>query len=135
MGMLLLAALLAGSACEKRSYGKVYDRELLSSMPECMKLSLFPPDESMERELKQLYAFEENCPYRLEVSYKNGIHCNSTQNVERKVNSNFPSAYLRMDLYKGVKLLYSYYRDLDAPPDEDDVADAMTSLKEDLSSE
>ena len=130
--LLVSATLLSTTGCEKREYGRIYDKSLLSSPPSCMKLNLFPNDEEIGKTLKRLYPFSEKCPYRLEVSYKDAIHCNSTQNVERKVNSNFPSAFLRFDLYKGMKPLYSYYKDLTHPPQEEDFEEALESLQRDL---
>jgi len=97
-----------------------------------MGLVVFPPDKVLEQTLNSLYKFTPDCEYRLEVSKKGGIVCNSNQNAAKKTLSNFPSTYLRMDLSKENRALYSYYIDLLGSVSEDDVKDAFKRVKKDI---
>ena len=127
------AFLLGLSACKNsNAYVKIYDKNLTRTPLPCMRLKLFPPDPDAEQTIRTLYRFSPDCPYTLELSTKAGIHCNSNANVPRKVTSNFPSAYLRMELRRGMRLLYSYYVDLTHRPDSSDVREAFDRMREDL---
>ena len=97
-----------------------------------MRLVVFPPDELLEQTLNGLYEFTSDCEYRLEVSKKGGIVCNSNQNAPKKTFSNFPSTYLRMDVSKGKEQVYSYYIDLLDSVSEDDVKSAFSRMKKDI---
>jgi len=68
----------------------------------------------------------------LQVEHKNGIICNSSYNAPQKALSNFPNSYLKLELHKGLLLLYSYYIDLDHKPDDSDISEAMDRLKREL---
>ncbi len=109
---------------------KLYDKNF--SKPPCLKLVVFPPDDMIENSINQLYKFDKNCKYNLQVSKKAGITCNSTHNAEEKTISNFPSGYLKMDVSKGSKILYSYYIDLTNTPTKDDVENAFLRLSKEL---
>jgi hypothetical protein len=98
----------------------------------CLKLQVFPPDPAAKQAIGKLYSFAEECPYTLQLSTKSGIHCNSNANAPSKTLSNFPSAYLRMELRRGMKLLYSYYIDLTAAPTAEDIAKGFKRMQEDL---
>ena len=80
--------------------------------------------------MKQLYNFDDNCSYRLSVSQKSGIACNSNQNADKKILANFPSDYIRLDLTNSSKTIFSYYRDLTHKADEEDVQRAFERLQE-----
>ncbi len=97
-----------------------------------MRLVVFPPDKALELTLNNLYKFTPDCEYRLEVSKKGGIVCNSNQNAVKKTLSNFPSTYLRMDVSKENKVAYSYYIDLLDSVSEDDVKSAFLRMKKDI---
>jgi len=99
---------------------------------DCMHLVVFPPDKLITQTLLSLYNFDTNCSYRLEVSRKSGILCNSNQNADKKALTNFPSGYIRMDLYKGSTSVYSYYKDLTHKASKDDIEDAFQRLQKDL---
>jgi len=99
---------------------------------QCMSLVVFPPDELLIKTAKSLYRFDDNCSYKLSLSKKSGITCNSSYNADRKNLSSFPSAYIRMELSKGDRVIFSYYKDLTGDVDEDDVEDAFEALKEKL---
>ena len=97
-----------------------------------MRLVVFPPDKTLEETLNKLYKFTPDCDYRLEVSKKGGIVCNSNQNAAKKTLSNFPSTYLRMDVSQGNRAVYSYYIDLLDSVSEDDVKSAFSRMKKDI---
>jgi len=130
LALPLLLFTLAG--CGDNAQVTIYDRSILDHPPTCLKLDIFPPDPNFEKSMRALYPFSSTCPYHLSISTKCGIHCNSNANAPQKTLSNFPSAYLRLDLRKGMKLLYSYYRDLTSPADTDDLKSAFLRLKKDL---
>ena len=96
----------------------------------CMRLVVFPPDKFLSATMKQLYSFDDNCSYRLSVSQKSGITCNSNQNADKKILANFPSGYIRLELTQGSKTIFSYYRDLTHKVDEDDIQRAFERLQE-----
>ena len=98
----------------------------------CMKLVIFPPDKLVSETMQKLYKFDKNCSYRLSISQKNGIICNSNQNADKKILANFPSGYIRLDLIKDKKTIFSYYRDLTKRADEEDVKRAFNSLLDEI---
>lgn len=97
-----------------------------------MRLVVFPLDKVLEQRLNSLYTFTPGCKYRLEVSQKSGIVCNSNQNAPKKTLSNFPSTYLRMDVSKENRVVYSYYIDLLESVSEDDIKNAFSRVKKDI---
>ncbi len=100
----------------------------------CMRLVVFPPDKFLSETVQKFYDFDDNCRYRLFISQKGGIVCNSNQNANKKILANFPSGYIRLDLTKGSKTIFSYYRDLTHKADEEDVKKAFASLCETIRS-
>ena len=99
---------------------------------DCMRLVVFPPNKFLTTTMQSLYKFDENCSYKLEVSQKSGIVCNSNQNADKKILANFPSGYIRLDLSKGSKNIFSYYKDLTNRATKEDVTKAFDSLKNEL---
>lgn len=97
-----------------------------------MKLVIFPPDNILKEQLLKLYNFDNNCSFKFEVSQKSGIICNSNQNADKKALSKFPSAYLKMVLYKDGGLVYSYYIDLNKDVEVENVKDGFGRIKKDL---
>jgi len=128
-GLLLLAAL---SGCSDSAIVKTFDKDITTNKIPCLRLVVFPSDEILEQTLNNLYKFTPDCEYRLEVSKKGGIVCNSNQNAAKKTLSNFPSTYLRMDVSKENRAVYSYYIDLLSNVSEDDVKSAFLRLKKDI---
>jgi len=120
------------SGCEDRSIVNLYDKTLADTEIPCLKLRVFPPDPEAGRTIEALYPFSAECPYTLELSTKAGIHCNATTNVPQKVTGNFPTAYLRLELRRGLRLLYSYYIDLTQPPDASDIRKGFKRLQSDV---
>lgn len=111
---------------------KVYDERVSTERIACMRLVVFPADELAEQTLRELYTFDETCKTKLEVSTKDGIVCNSTQNIEKKILSDFPNSYLRMRITQGGKRLYSYYIDLSDTMSEKDLKNGFTRIERDL---
>jgi len=98
----------------------------------CLKLLIFPPDKMIEKTIKKLYKFNAKCNYEMIISKKSGIICNSNQNAARKTFSNFPSGFIRLDIYKNKKPIYSYYKDLTSKIKESDIKNAFLKLKKDM---
>jgi hypothetical protein len=118
--------------CEDKAVVNLYDKSLLKHPPKCLSLRLLSEDKAMKNALEKHFAFDATCPYRLEVSYKNGIHCNSNQNSDRKALSAFPSSYLRMEIRRGMQLLYSYYIDLPQSAKPRDAAVGIQRIIDDI---
>ena len=97
-----------------------------------MKLVVFPEDIKIIETMRGLYDFDDKCPLKLEISYREGIHCNSNQNADKKALSNFPQSYLRMELRTGLKLQYSYYIDLSENVDTKALKNGFKRIKKDL---
>ena len=117
------------SGCDDATVVK-YD-ETLSNV-ECLKLSIIPPDKQIYSMLYSLYKFDDSCKYLLKVSKKSDIVCNSNQNSSEKTFSNFPTGYLRFDVYKNHIMIYSYYRDLTDKVSDRDIKKAFLRVKEDI---
>lgn len=128
----LFSLLLLFHGCGEDAQVTLYDTTVKAHPPHCLKLDIFPPDPAIEKTARGLYPFADSCPFQLSLSYKNGIRCNSNANAPRKTLSNFPSAYLRLELRKGMKLFYSYYRDLTHPVEADDLKEAFRRFREDV---
>ena len=127
---LLLLSTFSG--CSDGAIVKIFDKDIRTDKIPCMRLVVFPPDKLLENRLNNLYNFTPDCDYRLEVSKKSAIVCNSNQNAAKKTLTNFPSTYLRMDLSKENRKIYSYYIDLLDNVSEDDVKSAFSRMKEDI---
>ncbi len=130
--LVLLGVLLGITGCDDKASVNIYDKHIVGSPIPCMSLSIYPKDENTEKTLRKLYDFSEKCEYRLELSYKSDIKCNATQNAALKATSNFPTAFIRLELKKGIRLLYSYYRDLGSRPTASDVKKAFRRLEDDI---
>ena len=125
---LLLLLFLQG--CSDDAMVNVFNERIAKEEITCMKLVVF--DEDVKATLQELYNFDESCDVLLEVSLKSSITCNSNQNVDKKILSNFPSSYLRMQLYKGKTLFFSYYIDLEEDVNAKDVENAFLRLQKEL---
>ena len=127
--LLTLIFLLSG--CSDDAQVNYYDKSLKSNKLKCIS---YTPESNntLDIELSKLYKFNKNCHNRLNLSYKSGIVCHSPYNVARKVNSNFPSAYITLEVRSGFKLRYSYYKDLTGKATISDLKDAFNRLKEDI---
>ena len=129
----IIPMILLFTGCGEKPYITFYDKNISQKHIDCLRLEIYPPNNEMKSYIYTLYdGFKDSCKYRLKVSTKDEIHCSSTANVPQKVTTNFPSSYLRLDLYKDFKLLYGYYIDLTSPADRGDIEDAFEQLREDL---
>jgi len=108
----------------------IFNEQIAKEEITCMKLVVF--DKEVKETLEELYSFDESCDVLLEVSLKSSITCNSNQNIDKKILSNFPSSYLRMQLYKGKTLFFSYYIDLEESVSKKDVEKAFLRLQKEL---
>ena len=109
---------------------KFYDESF--TQPSCLNLVIFPPDELIESTMVKLYKFDKECEYKLVVSQKAGITCNSPHNADKKTSGNFPSSYIQFNVNKGTKTLFTYYKDLKNKPTQDDISDSFYKVKESL---
>jgi len=98
----------------------------------CMRLVVFPPDEQIQKVANANYKFTKDCAYKVVIQKKGGIVCNSTHNTQQKTLSNFPSGYIRLDLYKGREPLYSYYKDLTTKVSDEDIERGLKRLLKDM---
>ncbi len=130
--LFLIVVTLFVSGCDDKAMVNVYDKSILGRPIKCMRLTVTPPDEKIEAAMRKLYRFDQICPMQLTVSYKNGITCNSTFNVQTKSVNGFPSSYLNMELRKGFSLKYSYYIDLMEDVTPKDLEKGFERMKEDL---
>jgi hypothetical protein len=128
--ILTLSLLFLLLGCSDNSMSQVYDKHILVQDIKCMRLLVFPPNKIIEQTLDDLYKFDQECELSLVVSYKDQITCNSNQNVDKKAQG-MPSAYLRLEIKKGKKLYYSYYKDLDGITAED-VKDGFDKMYDQL---
>jgi len=128
--IILTLVIIFFSACND---GEVFvqDKEILNTKIECMRLVVFPPNDMIESTLKKLYRFKKDCNYSMIISYKSGIVCNSNQNSDKKVKG-LPKSYLRMEIKKGFKLSYTYYKDLTDNLQADDIEDGFKTIESDL---
>ncbi|RUM73475.1 MAG: hypothetical protein DSZ10_03190 [Sulfurovum sp.] len=127
IGLMLL---LAG--CEQKAERTFYETNITNEAIPCLKMQIQPPDPMMSQILESLYPFSKECPYLLTLSYKSNIVCNSPYNVQSKALGKMPSSYIKLELRKGLHLLYSYYKDLDHTPKQDDIVQGFKTLKDDL---
>lgn|GEM_PF-1028612 len=111
---------------------RFYDTNLTAHKLPCLSLRTQPYTPSYETLLKQTYRFDAQCPYRVTLRYKGGIVCNSTYNVPQKCVEGMPHAFLRFDVQRGFKTLYSYYVDVDGKVDEDTIREGWKRVKKDV---
>jgi len=129
---ILVTLLTFFYGCSDNAQVNIFDKKLAKTKVECMKLLVFPPDLEVQTTLEKLYSFDESCSVKLEVSLKRGIVCNSNQNSDKKILSNFPTSYLRMQISKNKTLFYSYYIDLKDAVSAKDIESAFKRIQKDL---
>ena len=129
--ILLTLLTLIFHGCSDNYISQVHSKSILQKEIKCMKLVVFPPNESIENKLNELYTFNKNCDLDLVISYKNSIVCNSNQNVEKKALG-MAKSYLRLELKRKNHLLYSYYIDLVENLSDDDIARGFKVMKKTL---
>ncbi len=128
---LLACSLLLFTSCNDPFQARVtiYDKNITKIPCLAYNPTINSP---LHNALKKMYHFDKNCPFRLHLGYKNNIVCKSTFNVPSKVNSAFPRAYIRLDVQKGFKMIYTYYKDLKDEATYDDLKAAFERLKKDI---
>ena len=117
--------------CSDNAISQVHNKKILENKIPCLRLIVFPPHEAIEKKLNELYTFSDDCEFKLVISYKSSITCNSNQNSDKKVLG-MPSSYLRFELKKQNELMYSYYKDLKDNLDSSDVVDGFDTMKDTL---
>ena len=127
-----LLLLLFISGCDSKPLITVYDKSILNKKIDCLQLSVMHKDKQITSTLQHLYPFSQTCSYRLEVSFKQSLVCNSHYNAQSKALGKMPNSYLKMELRHGLSLQYSYYIDLDHKPYKEDLEEGLERLKEDL---
>jgi len=129
----LVTFLVLGSG-DDRAQISWNDPALREHPPTCLSLQVHPQNGAIEKALRDHYTFSESmaCPYRLEVSWKSNIHCTSNQNSDRKALSAFPSSFLRMEIRRGMRLLYTCYIDLPRPAGAEEAVEAFKRVRKDL---
>ena len=127
---LFLISLVFFCGCSDNAIVKLYDKDF--EKIDCLKLSVFPPDEMITKSLKELYKFDKNCNNRFLLTHKGGIVCNSTYNVAKKTTTNFPSGYIKVQITQKDTKIYTYYNDLRDTLDKDDIKKAFRRVKKDL---
>lgn len=130
--LIALLMLFMLSACSDNSIVSIYDKDILNQKFDCIQLIVFPPNETIESTLKKSYKFQEPCELKFEVFTKGKIHCNSNQNSQSKAMGNMPNAYLRMEISKENKTLYSYYKDIKGEITSKNIEDGFNRMKKDL---
>ncbi len=129
---LVVSLVLLFSGCSDNSIVSIYDKNILEDKSTCIELVVFPPNKTIEATLKKSYKFRESCELKFEVFTKGQIHCNSNQNAQSKAMGNMPNGYLRMEITKENKTLYSYYIDIKGEITALHVEDGFVRMKKDL---
>ena len=128
----LLLLLFLFSACQEKAKPVIRKSSTLKTPVTCMKINLLADDKELTDKLRLLYSFDDNCPLDLTLSYKKDIVCNSSYNAVSKNMGKFPKSFLKLELRRGMKVVYSYYVDLYSNVDEEDVEEGFLQLKSDL---
>lgn len=125
------AILLLFFGCGKKPIVRIYDRNEVGKI-ECLAPHIYPDNMQIEVFIKGKSIFSKGCDTFLYIEHRENIRCNSNQNSSIKALSQMPHNFLRMEVKRGSKPIYSYYIDLDAPVDEDDLERAFMRLNRDL---
>ena len=127
----LLLSLVLFNACDDGSQITIYDKNITISKLKC--LNYVPAsNDKLDLALSKLYKFSSNCPYKLKLSYKSNIKCNSSYNAFEKTTTNFPSGFISLEVRKGFDIKYSYYKDLTSKANINDLKKAFSRLKNDI---
>ncbi len=129
---LTFFALIFFVSCEEKAQPGVTISADLERPVSCMKLNRLVEDNELLSSLEKLYAFDDSCALTLTLRSKKDIVCNSTNNMMSKNMGKFPKSFIKLELREGLKVQYSYYRDLYSNVDEDDVKEGFERLKKDL---
>jgi hypothetical protein len=113
--------------CNKKEYIR-YDQNISKEKIECLGLDPLN-SKALNKDILPLFNFKKDCKYKISLSGKSDIVCNSSFNSSRKATSAFPSSYLRLELKRGMDTLFSYYVDLTSPPSSSDVKRAFEVMQ------
>ncbi len=130
--ILLIILTLFFTACEEKSKPVIIKNSSLSTPIKCISLNRLEVEPKFISELEKLYDFNSSCNYKLTISYKKDIVCNSSYNAVAKTTGKFPKSYLKFELRDGMTIVYSYYIDLYDNVDTEDIRDGFLKLKMDL---
>ena len=117
--------------CGKKPIVKVYEAEKIGRI-ECLGVLVSPFDEQLQKYMLKLYPFSKACNTLLYVVHKERITCNSNQNTGAKALFGMPHNFLRMEIREGMKLIYSYYVDLDEPVGKEELHGAFRRVAVDM---
>ena len=129
---LSLFALIFFVSCEEKAKPNITISPDLERPISCMKLNKLVDDKELLSSLKKRYTFDDSCALTLTLKSKKDIVCNISNNMMSKNMGKFPKSFIKLELREGMKLQYSYYRDLYSNVDEDDVEEGFERLKKDL---
>ncbi len=126
--VLIVCSIFFSSCNNDNSIVRFYDKSI--NKIDC--LSLEENNETLLKDLKKLYHFKKNCPYKLSLTTQSKIVCKSPFNATAKTTTNFPSSYINLEIRKNFNIIYTYYRDLTSKASKDDLKKAFKRLKSDI---
>jgi len=130
--ILFLFVLFGLTSCTEKPKANIRMAKNLVHPIACMKLNSIGIEKEFLSTLEKLYSFDESCTMVLSVSYKKDIVCNSSYNSVAKSTGKFPKSFLKLELRKGLDVMYSYYIDLLDNVESTDVHDGFSRLKNDI---
>ena len=130
--ILLFTLLLFLTACQEKAKPVIIKSSTVETPLSCLNLPIINKEDKLLQHLNTLYAFKSNCSYTLTLSYKKDITCNSTQNIGLKTMGKFPRSFIKLEVRKGLTVVYSYYVDLYSNIDNNDIEEGFAYLKNDL---
>jgi len=130
--VLLLLFVFGGCSDKKDVYITFYDKNITNKTLPCIRYSSLPKNSRFLDVMEQIHPSNKSCRYWIELNYKNKIHCNTQANAVNEALGNFPTSYIKLELRDGMKLLYSYYKDLPKSATEDDVKESLKRLLDDI---
>ena len=119
MRALFLFFALFFISCSDKTIINIYDKNEVKNI-NCLRLQASNSEKFIDI-LKKSYNFKNECPYKLTFSTKSQIVCNSPYNSDKKMLNDFPTSFVKFEIYKEAKLIYSYYLDLLDKPTPTDV--------------
>ena len=130
--VLLFSFMLLLTACQEKVKPIVIKSSILKTPLSCLALTTLDQKDNFVKQLNQLYKFKKSCNYRLMLTYKQNIICNSSYNLGLKTTGKFPKSFFKLEVRKGLKVVYSYYVDLYGNVERDDLNEGFLHLKNDL---
>jgi len=128
----LFFLLMGVMGCDEREVARVNHALTHATPLSCLKLNTIGLEPAFKEVLFLEYAFDDACPWTLDVRYKRDIVCNSSYNAVSKNLGKFPRSFLKLEVREGMKVVYSYYIDLYDNVDKSDLQRGIKRLKKDL---